>query len=189
MVLISPPPLPPLQDTVVDVDDDDDESLLVVVDDSDSDGERLTSSSSSSSLGELPQLSEEECWLIHERRHHRELKEKVGLLRKFIEGDGVRRVAQRKSCTVAKFWSANISGKPRHHFLSVLKPVIIGYCGAVATSTSSESAFSVAGAVKSKHHSSLSSQHLRMETIISRNLHLFDSEEDFIVQVLRAQDE
>jgi hAT family C-terminal dimerisation region len=66
-----------------------------------------------------------------------------------------------------------------------LSPFVKGYLGSPAASSSSESVFSVAGDVVSSHRSRLSGEHGRQETLVSRNLHLFEDEHELVAACVR----
>jgi hAT family C-terminal dimerisation region len=75
-----------------------------------------------------------------------------------------------------RFWrlafeSARKHGRPE---MLLLVPLVLAYLSAPATSSASESTFSVAKAVKSAQRARLSPQHLEQETVIANNHHLFD---------------
>jgi hypothetical protein len=126
--------------------------------------------------------------------HEQRMKMALQALRRQFEMPKFRRRMQRnnRKQTTAQFWRENIDKpfetKDNPISLKVLKPLILGYCGASGTSCSSESSLSVAGAVKSRHRARLSSSHLRMETLVARNQHLFTSKQDLICDLLLSSD-
>jgi hAT family C-terminal dimerisation region len=85
----------------------------------------------------------------------------------------------------ATFWQEiNVSVNPRLQQIELLRPLARSLLAAPTTSASSESLFSVTGALKSSIRASLSSEALRAEALISRNLHLFPSRDDFLRAVV-----
>jgi hypothetical protein len=80
------------------------------------------------------------------------------------------------STSIPEYWRNQFANQT----VRILRPLVQGYCGAPASSCSSEASLSVSGAAKPKHRSRLSPTHLRQETIICRNFHLFDGEKSFI---------
>lgn len=81
-----------------------------------------------------------------------------------------------------KFWSDTIKENVK---VKVLAPIVKALLSAPCVSSSSESVFSVAGDVLSKHRSKLSGEHAEMETIICRNLHLFESERALLARCVQ----
>jgi hypothetical protein len=75
--------------------------------------------------------------------------------------------------TATEFWTKSKLATKNPNVLAI-RPLVAGLLSAPAVSSSSESVFSVAGAAKSARRSSLSGINLARETMVSRNLHLFD---------------
>jgi hAT family C-terminal dimerisation region len=90
-------------------------------------------------------------------------------------GDDEELAAQAKATMASdpiEFWREASTWKT-FEFAQPLLPAIRALLGTPATSASSESLFSIAGAANTQHRTRLTPAHLRMETLILRNLHLF----------------
>jgi hypothetical protein len=122
--------------------------------------------------------------------HWKQLESALVELRSLMESQSFRTfIAAQPPKSAAEYWRRFIgtqfsNNTTTHLTPAILKPLIQGYCGGTASSSASESAFSVAGAVKSKTRSRLSPEHLRMETLICRNLDLFESSKELVCETI-----